>query len=144
VRKLLDSFDDAALAHLMTNLGGHCVETLLEAFAAADDETPTMFIAYTIKGFGLPLAGHKDNHSGMMNPQQILQLRDSLNIAEGQEWEPYGGLGDNWPPNCAPLSAAARLPPPRPSTMRRPCRCLPASPPQRARSNRPRPRSGGS
>ncbi|GHC89204.1 transketolase [Novosphingobium pokkalii] len=95
VRKLLDSFDDAALAHLMTNLGGHCVETLLEAFAAADDETPTMFIAYTIKGFGLPLAGHKDNHSGMMNPQQILQLRDSLNIAEGQEWEPYGGLGDN-------------------------------------------------
>jgi pyruvate dehydrogenase E1 component len=40
VRKLLDSFDDAALAHLMTNLGGHCVETLLEAFAAADDETP--------------------------------------------------------------------------------------------------------
>lgn len=95
IRKLLDSFDDAALAHLMTNLGGHCVETLLEAFAAADDETPTMFIAYTIKGFGLPLAGHKDNHSGMMNPQQILQLRDSLNIAEGQEWEPYGGLGDN-------------------------------------------------
>lgn len=95
VRKLLDSFDDAALAHLMTNLGGHCVETLLEAFAAANDETPTMFIAYTIKGFGLPLAGHKDNHSGMMNPQQILQLRDSLNIAEGQEWEPYGGLGDN-------------------------------------------------
>jgi pyruvate dehydrogenase E1 component len=95
VRKLLDGYDDPALAQLMTNLGGHCVETLLEAFAAADDETPTMFIAYTIKGFGLPLAGHKDNHSGMMNPPQIAELRASLNIAEGQEWAPYGGLGDN-------------------------------------------------
>ncbi|WP_234703220.1 transketolase [Sphingobium chlorophenolicum] len=95
VRKLLDDYDDAALSALMTNLGGHCVETLLEAFAAADDDMPTMFIAYTIKGFGLPLAGHKDNHSGMMNPPQIAELRASLNIAEGQEWEPYAGLGDN-------------------------------------------------
>ena len=95
VAKLLDSYDDAALARLMTNLGGHCVETLIEAFAAADDDKPTMFIAYTIKGFGLPLAGHKDNHSGMMNPAQIAELRASLNIAEGQEWEKFGGLGDN-------------------------------------------------
>jgi len=30
-----------------------------------------------------------------MNPGQIAQLRDSLRIAEGQEWAPYGGLGDN-------------------------------------------------
>jgi pyruvate dehydrogenase E1 component len=95
VKKLLDGYDDDALAALMTNLGGHCVETLIDAFAAADDETPTMFIAYTIKGFGLPLAGHKDNHSGMMNPPQIAELRTSLNIAEGAEWEPYGGLGGN-------------------------------------------------
>lgn len=94
-RGLIESYDDDGLAALMTNLGGHCVETLLEAFAAADDEAPTLFIAYTIKGFGLPLAGHKDNHSGMMNPAQIAELRASLNIAEGEEWEPYGGLGDN-------------------------------------------------
>lgn len=95
VAALLEGYDDAALAVLMTNLGGHCIETLLEAFAAADDETPTLFIAYTIKGFGLPLAGHKDNHSGMMNPAQIAELRAALGIAEGAEWEPYGGLGDN-------------------------------------------------
>ena len=95
VAELLEGYDDAALAVLMTNLGGHCIETLLEAFAAADDETPTLFIAYTIKGFGLPLAGHKDNHSGMMNPAQIAGLRAALGIAEGAEWKPYGGLGDN-------------------------------------------------
>src|SRR3546814_10041005 len=54
-----------------------------------------MFIAYTIKGFGLPFAGHKDNHAGLMNPTQIAALRDQFGIAEGGEWEPYGGLGDN-------------------------------------------------
>ena len=100
VRALLDSFDDEALARLMTNLGGHCTETLIDAFDAADDDRPTLFIAYTVKGHGLPLAGHKDNHSGMMNPPQIAQLRASLGIAEGAEWQPWAGLGDN---------AAARL-----------------------------------
>jgi len=95
VRKLIDSFDDDALANLMTNLGGHCMETLIEAFDSAQDEVPTLFIAYTVKGFGLPLAGHKDNHSGMMNKAQMEQFRSSLGIAEGQEWEPWGGLGDN-------------------------------------------------
>jgi len=95
VRALLDGFDDDALAKLMTGLGGHCVETLLEAFGQAQDDRPTLFIAYTIKGHGLPFAGHKDNHAGLMNPGQIAQLRASLGIAEGEEWEPYAGLGDN-------------------------------------------------
>lgn len=92
---LVDSYDDDALAALMTNLGGHCIETLLDAFARCDDDVPTLFIAYTIKGYGLPFAGHKDNHSGLMNPGQIHALRDRLGIAEGDEWAPYGGLGDN-------------------------------------------------
>ena len=95
VKKLLDSFDDDGLAALMTNLGGHCIETLMDAFDSADDERPTLFIAYTVKGYGLPLAGHKDNHSGMMNPGQIEQLRTSMGIEAGEEWEPFAGLGGN-------------------------------------------------
>lgn len=95
VKKLISTFDDHTLAILMTNLGGHCVETLSQAFDECDDDKPTLFIAYTVKGYGLPLAGHKDNHSGMMNPSQMDGYRKSLDIAEGLEWEPYGGLGDN-------------------------------------------------
>ncbi|WP_226015724.1 transketolase [Novosphingobium sp. FKTRR1] len=95
VRELLASFDDEALGRLMTNLGGHCTETLIDAFDSANDDRPTLFIAYTVKGHSLPLAGHKDNHSGMMNPPQIAQLRASLGIAEGEEWEPWAGLGSN-------------------------------------------------
>ena len=56
------------------------LETLVEVFdAAAADPTPHVFVAYTIKGYGLPLAGHKDNNAGLMNPTQLktLALRPS-------------------------------------------------------------------
>lgn len=95
VKKLLGGLDDDALARLMTNLGGHCVESIIDAFGGANDEKPTLFIAYTVKGKGLPLAGHKDNHSGMMNTNQIHRFRDDLGIAAGTEWEKWSGLGDN-------------------------------------------------
>ncbi|MDE2488109.1 MAG: transketolase [Alphaproteobacteria bacterium] len=92
VAKLLDSFSDDELHALMTRLGGHCVETLLDAYAQAQDDTPTLFIAYTIKGYRLPFQGHKDNHAGLLNTAQVHALRDSLGIAEGDEWAPYAGL----------------------------------------------------
>jgi pyruvate dehydrogenase E1 component len=92
---LVGEMDDDRLARLMTNLGGHCIETLSEAFASAADETPTLFIAYTIKGYGLPFAGHKDNHAGQMTGAQIEALREAQGIVPGSEWEPFAGLGDN-------------------------------------------------
>jgi pyruvate dehydrogenase E1 component len=94
-KPLLDRRDDEALAALMTNLAGHDMASLVEAFDAARDDVPTLFIAYTIKGFGLPFAGHKDNHAGLMNPGQIAALRERMGIAEGDEWEPWSGLGGN-------------------------------------------------
>ena len=92
VRQLLDSCDDAQLEVLMTGLGGHCVETLLQAYQEASDDVPTLIIAYTVKGYRLPLQGHKDNHAGLMNPGQVAELRAKLNIGEGEEWEPFAGL----------------------------------------------------
>jgi pyruvate dehydrogenase E1 component len=88
-------YDDEALAALFTDLGGHCMETLVEAFDAAQDDVPTLFIAWTIKGFGLPFAGHKDNHAGLMNPTQLAALRDAMDVREGHEWEALEGVGDN-------------------------------------------------
>ena len=117
VTKLLESYDDPALADLMTNLGGHCIETLIEAFDAAQDERCTLFIAYTVKGYGLPFAGHKDNHAGLMNPGQIEGLRDSMGIAAGAEWEPFAGLGDNAAATLAALIDASPLNRVRPEVM---------------------------
>jgi pyruvate dehydrogenase E1 component len=94
-RPILDARDDEALHALMTNLAGHDMAALVEAFDGAQDDVPTLFIAYTVKGFGLPFAGHKDNHAGLMNPGQIAALREKMGIAEGEEWEPWAGLGGN-------------------------------------------------
>ncbi len=91
--RLLEAHDDALLHLLMTNLGGHDMATIVEAFdAAAQDETPTCFVAYTIKGWGLPLAGHKDNHAGLMTEAQLASFQSQHGIAAGDEWEKFSGL----------------------------------------------------
>ena len=52
---LIDRYSDVELARLMANLGGHDLPSLLTAFeAAARHDRPVCFIAYTVKGFGLP------------------------------------------------------------------------------------------
>ncbi len=94
-KQLLAKRDDDALQALMTNLAGHDFASLTAAFDGCQDDVPTFFIAYTIKGFGLPFAGHKDNHAGLMNPGQIEALRVSMGVPEGEEWSPLGGLGGN-------------------------------------------------
>ncbi|MCH8037182.1 MAG: transketolase [Proteobacteria bacterium] len=92
VAALLEAHDDAALAALMTNLGGHDLETVLEAFHGVSDQVPTCFIAYTIKGLGLPFAGHKDNHAGLMNPEQMAEFKRHNRIPDGAEWDRFAGL----------------------------------------------------
>ncbi|SMF24464.1 pyruvate dehydrogenase E1 component [Tistlia consotensis] len=92
IRALLERTGDAELEALMTNLAGHDLEAVLEAFESIDDDRPTCFIAYTIKGFGLPFAGHKDNHAGLMNVEQMAEFRRRNRIGDGEEWEPFTGL----------------------------------------------------
>ncbi|MGD9764586.1 MAG: 1-deoxy-D-xylulose-5-phosphate synthase N-terminal domain-containing protein [Candidatus Binatia bacterium] len=93
VRELLERHDDGSLHALMTNLGGHDLETVLDAFESATDDRPTCFLAYTIKGYGLPFAGHKDNHAGLMTPAQMEAFRAAEGVPVGAEWEPFSGAG---------------------------------------------------
>ncbi len=92
VTALVDAHDDAALEAVMGNLGGHCQQTLDEGFASAVGDTPTMFLTYTIKGWGTPLAGHKDNHAGLMTQDQMQAFRATMGIREGHEWDMFEGL----------------------------------------------------
>jgi len=89
---LIAAQSDVELGSLMTNLGGHCLETLLDAFNTAPLDRPTCFICYTIKGYGLPLAGHKDNHAGLMTPDQMKAFKDYNRIVDGEEWSKTAGL----------------------------------------------------
>ena len=92
VSKLIETRSDDELARLMNNLGGHDLPSIVEAFDKIDHDRPTCFIAYTVKGFGLPIAGHKDNHAGLMTPSQMETFRHAMNIREGHEWDLFEGL----------------------------------------------------
>ncbi len=94
VTKLIEARSDAALSDLMTNLGGHDLPSLVAAFeAAAQHDRPTCFLAYTIKGKGLPLAGHKDNHAGLLTPTQLAAYQQVAGVRPGHEWDRFEGLG---------------------------------------------------
>ena len=98
---LLGKRSDDELAALMNNLGGQCLETLRDAFNRIDNDKPTVFVAYTIKGWGTPLAGHKDNHAGLMTPNQMAEMQTSMNVPQGEEWDRFATVKDvkkfqNW------------------------------------------------
>jgi pyruvate dehydrogenase E1 component len=92
VATLVAARSDEELARLMTNLAGHDLPTLLTAFGGVDHDRPICFICYTVKGFGLPFAGHKDNHAGLMTPAQMETFRAAMNVRPGCEWEKFEGL----------------------------------------------------
>jgi pyruvate dehydrogenase E1 component len=92
VTRLIEKRSDDELAALMNNLGGHDLPSVLEAFHAATSDKPTCFICYTVKGFGLPMAGHKDNHAGLMTPAQMEVFRQKMSVREGHEWDKFEGL----------------------------------------------------
>ncbi len=92
VSRLIEKHSDNELAALMNNLGGHDLPSLLAAFQRAEGNKPTCFIAYTVKGFGLPMAGHKDNHAGLMTPVQMESFRQKMNVRPDHEWDKFEGL----------------------------------------------------
>ncbi|WP_432431322.1 transketolase [Neorhizobium galegae] len=92
VTALIERRNDMDLAALMENLGGHCLQSLSETFNGIDHDRPTVFIAYTVKGWGTPLAGHKDNHAGLMTQAQMDTFRKKMNIRQGREWDLAEGL----------------------------------------------------
>jgi pyruvate dehydrogenase E1 component len=94
VTALLSKRSDEELDALMNNLGGQCLETLSEAFDSITDDRPTVFLAYTIKGWGTPLAGHKDNHAGLMNPAQMADFQARMGVPQGEEWDTLATVSD--------------------------------------------------
>ena len=73
VVEALRGYDDAQCVEIVTDLGGHDMAALLDAFAECDAVTdrPSVVFAYTVKGFGLPTAGHPRNHSALLTTEQV-------------------------------------------------------------------------
>lgn len=94
VTSLLEKRSDEDLAALMENLGGNCVETMAQAFADIEDDKPVCFLAYTVKGWGTPIAGHKDNHGGLMTKAQMAEWQARMGVRQGEEWDRLATVKD--------------------------------------------------
>ncbi|KUN29316.1 pyruvate dehydrogenase [Streptomyces antibioticus] len=88
ITKLITELDDESLVRALANLGGHDLDGLDAAFGAIDDTRPTVILAYTVKGYGLPMQGHPQNHSALLTGDQISQLADQVGADADDPWQP--------------------------------------------------------
>lgn len=113
LRTVLDGHA-ASPAQLIHDLGGHDLGDILDAFAAARAEThrPTVIFAYTIKGFGLQIAGRPMNHSALLTGEQIARFREECGLDAATEWDAFDPDSDEAALCRAAASRLTRAPEP--------------------------------
>lgn len=91
VAEHLKQYSDSQLFEIISDLGGHNIESLVETFEACDAMTdrPSVVFAYTVKGWGLPMAGDPRNHSAQLSTEQINVLRTKMGLTPDTEWDGY-------------------------------------------------------
>ena len=91
VSRFCADIPDDELATLVTDLAGHDLGSLLDCFAACDAEKdrPSVVFVYTVKGWGLPIAGNPRNHSALLSREQIDEMRTRLGLTPQTEWDRF-------------------------------------------------------
>jgi pyruvate dehydrogenase E1 component len=79
------------VAELMRDLGGHDLGDVLDALARAREshDRPTVIFAYTIKGYGLEIAGRPLNHSALLTGEQVDRFREQVGLTPESEWDAF-------------------------------------------------------
>jgi len=86
---LVSNLSPEVLAEAVRDLGGHDLGLLVETFGAADDTRPTVVFAYTVKGRGLPIEGHPNNHSALLTEGQMQALARSSGASLEDPWRAF-------------------------------------------------------
>ncbi|MDJ0394809.1 pyruvate dehydrogenase [Rhodococcus sp. G-MC3] len=89
IEALIADLPGTTLTEAIRNLGGHDLPALRKAYAEIDDTRPTVIIAYTVKGFGLPTQGHPQNHSSLLTVEEYDSLATSLGKNAAAPWERF-------------------------------------------------------
>ena len=86
--RLLEDCPAGEIRSLLSDLGGHDLAKILATLEEADRivNRPVVILAYTIKGWGLPIAGDPLNHSKQLTPEQITELQWQFGIPQGEEF----------------------------------------------------------
>ncbi|MGH8869408.1 MAG: transketolase-like TK C-terminal-containing protein [Actinomycetes bacterium] len=89
VGRALADVPDEELVDLLTDLGGHDLGAMLDAYAEcnAAADRPSVVFAYTVKGWGLPTAGNPRNHSALLSGEQVARLREEVGLTPATEWD---------------------------------------------------------
>ncbi|MEV4542339.1 transketolase-like TK C-terminal-containing protein [Micromonospora echinaurantiaca] len=89
IAEFIADIPDEELGPLVTDLGGHDMAALLDAYAQCDAVTdrPSVVFAYTVKGWGLPIAGNPRNHSALLTTEQVGTLRSAHGLTPETEWD---------------------------------------------------------
>ncbi|WP_223622876.1 transketolase C-terminal domain-containing protein [Microbacterium sp. EST19A] len=91
VSALLTDLSDDDVLRVIRGLAGHDIPSLIDAFGQIDDSRPTVIFAYTIKGNGLPSAGHPQNHSNLLKPEQFAWVAEQLGESTDDRWRSFPG-----------------------------------------------------
>lgn len=89
LRELVTRMPAGELAALVRDLGGHDLDLLADTFQGADPTRPTVVFAYTIKGRGLPIEGHPNNHSALLTEEQMRSLAARLGTSLDDPWRGF-------------------------------------------------------
>jgi pyruvate dehydrogenase E1 component len=126
LEKLLANVPAAEMRDLLGDLGGHDMYRILDCLELADQvkDRPVVLFAYTVKGWGLPIAGDPMNHSRLLTGEQMVKLRQDLGIDADEEFAAFDPassagkwivdraryLGQPLAPVAAPSLTAAQIP----------------------------------
>jgi pyruvate dehydrogenase E1 component len=94
IARCIAAVPDENLAGLLSNLGGHDIGELLRTLNTASQHhsissPPTVIFAYTIKGYGLPIAGDPSNHAALLSGERLGQVRAGFGLTEATQWSAF-------------------------------------------------------
>lgn len=92
VSKLLKNLSDEEVTRAFADVGGHCLEKMIEAYdrARRDPDVPYLVIAHTIKGWGLESAAHPANHSTLPSEGEIVRLLEKAGLSMEDPFAHFG------------------------------------------------------
>jgi pyruvate dehydrogenase E1 component len=94
--ELLRELPDETIVAVLLDMGGHCMEELVDALQRSklEPDLPCLVIAHTLKGWGLACLADPANHSTLPEPEEV----EAILTRDGLSWDDPFALFDEATP----------------------------------------------
>jgi pyruvate dehydrogenase E1 component len=89
LRQIVAGLSGLELSAAVRDLGGHDIRLLLDTYREIDAARPTVIFAYTVKGRGLAIEGHPNNHSAQLSESQMEELAALSGMSLQSPWRKF-------------------------------------------------------